>query len=111
MDSLGRPGWGIEDILISSFHLGELTEMRRLSEGARIGVLVSGNPGEVLEFASRVAAYSINPNYRRTSGEFVVEAHRRGLKVFVWTVNEPGDIERMKSLAVDGIISDKPDEI
>ena len=111
LDALGRPGWRMENILISSFHLGELTEMRKLSDEVRVGVLVSGDPREVLEFAELAGAYSINPNYRRTSGEFVEEAHGMGLKVFVWTVNEPGDIERMKGLGVDGIISDYPDRI
>jgi glycerophosphoryl diester phosphodiesterase len=111
MEALGRPGWGAEDVLFSSFHLGELTELRKLSAEARVGVLVSEDPREVLEFAALVDAYSINPNYRRINGEFVEEAHGMGLKVFVWTVNEPGDIERMKGLEVDGIISDYPDRI
>jgi len=73
--------------------------------------LVSGDPWEVLEFAALVDAYSINPKYRRINGEFVEEAHGMGLKAFVWTVNEPGEIERMKGLGVDGIISDYPDRI
>jgi glycerophosphoryl diester phosphodiesterase len=111
MEALGRPGWGAEDIIFSSFHLGELTELRDLSADARVGVLVSGDPREVLEFAALVDAYSINPNHHRINEEFVEEAHGMGLKVFVWTVNEPGDIERMKGLGVDGIISDYPDRI
>ncbi|MFS8085524.1 MAG: glycerophosphodiester phosphodiesterase, partial [Acidobacteriota bacterium] len=36
------------------------------------------------------------------------EAHRLGLTVVVWTVNQPKDIERMLDLQVDGIISDRP---
>jgi len=28
-----------------------------------------------------------------------------------WTVNEPADIARMLDLAVDGIISDRPDRV
>ena len=109
--ALGRPGWGAEDVLFSSFHLGELTELRKISAEARVGVLVSGDPTMVLEFAALVDAYSINPNHRRINQEFIEEAHGVGLKVFVWTVNEPGDIERMKGLEVDGIISDYPDQI
>jgi len=31
--------------------------------------------------------------------------------VFVYTVNKPKDIQRMRALGVDGIISDYPDRI
>ena len=110
-DAIGRPGWSHESILVTSFHLGELTELRGLSDEARIGVLVSGDPREVLEYAELIGAYSVNPHFGRTSREFVVDAHGRGLKVFVWTVNELGDIERMKAMGVDGIISDYPDRV
>lgn len=36
-------------------------------------------------------------------------AHELGLKVVVWTVNEPIDMERMIVMGVDGIITDRPD--
>lgn len=41
----------------------------------------------------------------------IAEAKTLGLKVVVWTVNEPKDIERMLALKVDGIISDYPDRV
>jgi len=37
------------------------------------------------------------------------EAHALGLRVVVWTVNEPEAIGKMLALGVDGIISDRPD--
>ena len=39
----------------------------------------------------------------------VIDAHRRGLRVITWTVNDPADIARALDLGVDGIISDEPD--
>jgi glycerophosphoryl diester phosphodiesterase len=35
-------------------------------------------------------------------------AHRRGVALFVWTVNDPGQVAGLASLAVDGITSDDP---
>jgi glycerophosphoryl diester phosphodiesterase len=35
--------------------------------------------------------------------------HRRGNRVFVWTVNKPTDLELVLNLQVDGIITDRPD--
>jgi glycerophosphoryl diester phosphodiesterase len=41
--------------------------------------------------------------------ESIQEARALGLKVVVWTVNEPADMRRMIEWGVDGIISDRPD--
>lgn len=40
---------------------------------------------------------------------FVAAAHARGLAVRAWTVNDPGQVERLLALGVNGIITDRPD--
>lgn len=37
------------------------------------------------------------------------EAHDLGLKVLVWTVNDPGAMGRILEMGVDGLITDRPD--
>jgi glycerophosphoryl diester phosphodiesterase len=39
----------------------------------------------------------------------VTALHARGLLVFTYTANTPAEIEKMKWLGVDGIISNFPD--
>ena len=43
------------------------------------------------------------------SPALVKEAQSLGLKVLVWTVNEPQAIDRMLDMGVDGLITDRPD--
>jgi glycerophosphoryl diester phosphodiesterase len=52
-----------------------------------------------------------SPNFADLTADALSEARTLGLKVVVWTVNDPAAIERMLALGVDGIISDRPDRV
>jgi glycerophosphoryl diester phosphodiesterase len=50
-----------------------------------------------------------SPFYLDIDEAKVKEAHALGIAVVVWTVNDPGQMKRMKALGVDGLITDRPD--
>ena len=50
-----------------------------------------------------------SPFLRDLTPELVSESHALGLKVVVWTVNQPSEMARLIEMGVDGIISDRPD--
>ena len=45
---------------------------------------------------------------RVVDARFVRAAHRRGLPVHVWTVDDPGDARRLRALGVNGLITNLP---
>ena len=52
-----------------------------------------------------------SPFFRDLRPADLAEAHRHGLRVVVWTVNEPADMASLIALGVDGIITDYPDRL
>ncbi len=42
---------------------------------------------------------------------FVSAAHERNVRVEVWTIDDPAEMERLIAMGVDGIISDRPDTL
>jgi len=101
--------WHQNQILISSFNHDELEEVRRLDPDIRIGALGYGIPPEYAKFAQDLGAVSVHTSLSFVNQAFVDDAHRRGLKVFVYTVNHPGDLKRMQAMGVDGVFTDYPD--
>lgn len=49
------------------------------------------------------------PYHAELTPELLDRAHRRGLKVIPWTVNDPQDMRRLMAWGVDGLITDWPD--
>jgi len=49
------------------------------------------------------------PDHPSLTRAAIDEAHTLGLAVLPWTVNQPGDMQRLIAWGVDGLISDRPD--
>jgi glycerophosphoryl diester phosphodiesterase len=73
------------------------------------GFHVSQHGGSVPRMVKAAGGAVWSPYHAETTREQVKEAQALGLKVVVWTVNEPADMRRMIEWGVDGIISDRPD--
>jgi len=104
-------GWSYDDFIVSSFNHPELAKFHEALPQVSIGALLDGKLVTMAEFAEKMGAKYINPCYDTVDQEYVDDAHKRGLKVLVWTVKEPGDIAKMQSLGVDGIFCNYPDRL
>jgi glycerophosphoryl diester phosphodiesterase len=97
------------DVIISSFYHATLTIIRNLSDLATTAILINKPKDDLVQYALDLKANAINPHYELDIAEIVDDAHRVGLKVYPWTVNESDAMKRLFSLQVDGLITDFPD--
>lgn len=103
--------WKYSHFIVSNFEWDTLEKVRSLNPEISIGVLTETNIEDALDFAKKIKAQAINPDFQLLSKDNVSAMQQAGFQVFPWTVNETEDIKRIHSYKVDGIISDFPDRL
>jgi glycerophosphoryl diester phosphodiesterase len=98
----------MDDTIVSSFDWDALAATRRLEPGLGLGVLAAGKPEAMFETALKLHAASVHPRFDLVTPPLVEQAHRAGLQLLVWTVDNTADLKRMVSLGVDGIMTNYP---
>ena len=101
-------GFSQSQFIISSFNHHLLQEIKQTDKTWRIGALTGSRPLGFARFAEELDAYSINIDVDFVDPLFVDDAHGRGLKVFVYTVDHEEDIEDLLAIGVDGIFTNDP---
>lgn len=99
--------WTPEHFLLSSFRHGELEDASRVYRHAPL----FGKAGDFVKTALRHGAFSVNLSLSLVDQAVVQAAHAEGLRVYVYTVNEPADISWVRSIGADGIFTNFPDRV
>lgn len=98
-----------DQFLVSSFDHQELESFSRLAPSIRTGANLSGPPLNDAGFAETLSVYSLHVHRNSVTRAFVEDAHRRGFKVFVFTINHAKELTSMISMGVDGIFTNYPE--
>lgn len=101
-------GFSTTRLLISSFNHHLLAAVKQAWPQLKLGALTASLPLDYATFAQQLQAYSVNCDVSFINQAFVDDAKARGLKVYVYTVDQPDDIKRMQQYGVDGIFSNYP---
>ncbi len=96
---------------VFSFDHNLSLRIRKLSPGVLTGVCYAADPITHAALAVRAKANLIHPNVNYCTPKAVSEAHKKGLWVAVWTVNDTEIAQRLAELGVDIIKTDFPDKI
>jgi len=113
---------GLEQrVLVTSFSPFVLEAVRKRNPAIRRGQIYSDFRGASslspiqrsllrnLAFNRRARPDVLSVNHRMVDGRYVERMHRRGYRIFAWTVNDADRMRTLVDLGVDGIITDRPD--
>ena len=100
---------GLEkNVVIVSFLEDALKKVRALDKDIETGLIYAKHRNPI-KAALELKANYLLALYRFTHTANVQKAHQNGLKIIVWTINNPEEVEEYVKKGVDGITSDKPD--
>lgn len=117
-----RAGNMTEKVIVGSFRQQAIDEFRQFCPE----VATSATPSEVTDFLTRSKlgiSQSYTPPFQAlqvpqklgklavVDENFIENAHRKNIKIHVWTINEIADMQRLVNLGVDGIMTDYPDRL
>jgi glycerophosphoryl diester phosphodiesterase len=98
-------------VMFSSFNPFALLRIHRCLPEIPIGLLATPGPSGAWArsvFGRIVPYQSLHPEITDISHHLIDRVHRRGKRLYVYTVNRPEDMIHLFSMDVDGIFTDEP---
>lgn len=101
-----------ERTIYSSFNHYSLLRVKELDAGAPCGILYDAALVDPWRYAAALGLDALHPHYSEPFAvreDEIEQAHRFGLQVNVWTVNEADSLRRAAASGCDCIITNYPD--
>jgi len=97
----------VDRVLVQSFDHAAIGRVRSLNREIPVGALVARAPLDP-SLLRPEAISAICPGAEVLTEALLDEIRRAGLGCYVWTVNEPAQMDRLVEWGVSGIITDRP---
>lgn len=107
----------LDQVIISSFDHFCLKRIKELCPDlptgrvVKLGVLYVARLLKPEKIAQSVGASGLHVNKSYLTPDLLHRARQYGLKVLVWTVNEPEQMQSFREMGVDGIVTNFPDKL
>ncbi len=101
---------GRDEVLVSSFDAAALDLVAARNPACRLGWLTEDRlePTVLAQLAGR-GHVAVHPHWMVTDAAVVADAHRFGLAVHAWTVDDPATLAHLAALGVDAVITNVPE--
>lgn len=104
----------VRDPVVQSFDEVALRRLRALDSRLPVAPLRATAParrGAWLDRMAALGAVAVGVHHAQVDAALVSAAHRRGLRVRAWTVNDADEAARLAAADVDGVITDVPGQL
>lgn len=101
-----------ERTILQSFDMRTLHVARGLDAGVRLSLLRTRRAARGVGISLRRLGFVpdiYSPDHRAVTEALIEAAHRHGMKVIPWTVNEVRRMRALREMGCDGLITDYPD--
>jgi glycerophosphoryl diester phosphodiesterase len=101
-----------ERVIIQSFDFRTLQVLKRKYPLIKTAALIEDFDKRELEIQLSQLSFVptiYSPHYSLVNDELIKKCHAQNIKIIPWTVNDKIQIEQLKQMGVDGIITDYPD--
>lgn len=100
-----------EDVIIFSFYYPILAKIRQLNNSIPTLLLVNKADKLTIDYAKVIKLNAIGVGYETTiTKDYLNFAHKNGIEVWKWTVNEEDEMQQLINLGLNGLITDFPDK-
>jgi glycerophosphoryl diester phosphodiesterase len=101
-----------ERVIIQSFDFRTLKYLHEKYPAIKTAMLIEDS--DVNDFEGQLNRLGYipqiySPNHTLVDEDLVKQCHNKGMKIIPWTVNDKKQINKLKKMGVDGIITDYPD--
>ena len=99
-----------DQVFYSSFNHHTCLEVKELDPEAYVGFLVADGILDLADYCLKHGMNAVHPAlYLLQDMDFVMDCHKKGLDINVWTVNEPEHLAMAGQLHVTTVITNYPD--
>lgn len=98
-------------VVVQSFDIRTLQYLHKQYPSVKTSLLIE--PSELVTVRKKLSLLGFQPNivspeYHMVTENLIHTLHQQNMHIIPWTVNDSAQIERLRSMGVDGVISDYP---
>lgn len=98
----------IKNVIISSFNHESLLICKEINSKIETGLLYSKMIPDIISYSEKFKVDALHPSLFLVNEEYIQNAHKKGLKVNVYTVNYYELMIQLNKWNIDGIITNYP---